>query len=144
MRELRIRTTAKREMVDLTARVAEIVARSGVAEGLCSVYVPHATAAVVINENDDPNICTDVLDALDRLVPAGIWRHDRVDGNAASHIQAVMLGPGETIPVQDGRLLLGTWQAVMLVELDGPRERRVLVTVLPTQDYVLGRGGKRE
>ena len=129
MRELRIRTTAKREMVDLTARVAEIVARSGVAEGLCSVYVPHATAAVVINENDDPNICTDVLDALDRLVPAGIWRHDRIDGNAASHIQAAMLGPGETIPVQDGRLLLGTWQAVMLVELDGPRERRVLVTV---------------
>ena len=129
MRELRIRTTAKREMVDLTARVAEVVARSGVAEGLCSVYVPHATAAVVVNENDDPNICTDVLDALDRLVPAGIWRHDRVDGNAASHIQAVMLGPGETIPVQDGRLLLGTWQAVMLVELDGPRERRVLVTV---------------
>jgi len=131
-------------MVDLTARVAEIVARSGVAEGLCSVYVPHATAAVVINENDDPNICTDVLDALDRLVPAGIWRHDRIDGNAASHIQAAMLGPGETIPVQNGRLLLGTWQAVMLVELDGPRERRVLVTVSPTQDCLLDRSGKRE
>ena len=128
MTELRIRTAAKREMVDLTARVVEIVARSGLAEGLCSVYVPHATAAVVINENDDPNVCTDVLDALDRLVPAGIWRHDRVDGNAASHIQATLLGPGETIPVKDGRLQLGTWQAVMLVELDGPRERRVLVT----------------
>ena len=129
MTELRIRTTAKRAMVDLTARVAEIVARSGLAEGLCSVYVPHATAAIVINENDDPNVCTDVLDALDRLIPAGIWRHDRVDGNAASHIQATILGPGETIPVKDGRLQLGTWQAVMLVELDGPRERRVLVTV---------------
>ena len=129
MTELRIRTAAKREMVDLTARVAEIVARSGLAEGLCSVYVPHATAAIVINENDDPNVCTDVLDALDRLIPAGIWRHDRVDGNAASHIQATLLGPGETIPVRDGRLLLGTWQAVMLVELDGPRERRVLVSV---------------
>jgi secondary thiamine-phosphate synthase enzyme len=116
-------------MVDLTARVAEIVARSKVTEGLCSVYVPHATAAVVVNENDDPNVCIDVLDALDRLVPAGVWRHDRVDGNAASHIQATLLGPGETMPVQDGRLLLGTWQAVMLVELDGPRERRVLVTV---------------
>jgi secondary thiamine-phosphate synthase enzyme len=129
MTELRIRTTAKREMIDLTARVAEVVARSRVAEGLCSVYVPHATAAVVVNENDDPNVCTDVLDALDRLVPAGVWRHDRVDGNAASHIQATLLGPGETIPVQGGRLQLGTWQAVMLVELDGPRERRVLVTV---------------
>jgi len=144
MTELRVRTAAKREMVDLTARVAEIVARSGLAEGLCSVYVPHATAAIVINENDDPNVCTDVLDALDRLIPAGIWRHDRVDGNAASHIQATLLGPGETIPVKDGRLQLGTWQAVMLVELDGPRERRVLVTISPTQDCVLGRSGKRE
>ena len=127
--EFRIRTTTKREMIDLTARVADIVARSDVAEGLCSVYTPHATAAIVVNENDDPNVCVDVLDALDRLVPAGIWRHDRVDGNAASHIQATILGPGETIPVRQGALLLGTWQAVMLVELDGPRDRRVVVTV---------------
>ena len=127
--EFRIRTTTKREMIDLTARVADIVARADVAEGLCSVYTPHATAAIVINENDDPNVCVDVLDALDRLVPAGVWRHDRVDGNAASHIQATILGPGETIPVREGKLLLGTWQAVMLVELDGPRDRRVVVTL---------------
>ena len=129
MTELRIRTTTKREMIDLTARVADIVARADVTEGLCSVYTPHATAAIVINENDDPNVCVDVLEALDRLVPDGIWRHDRVDGNAASHIQATILGPGETIPVREGKLLLGTWQAVMLVELDGPRDRRVVVTV---------------
>ncbi len=128
MIELRIRTTAKREMIDLTARVAEIVAGHG-GEGLCSVYTPHATAAIVVNENDDPNVCIDVLEALDRLIPAGRWRHDRVDGNAASHIQATILGPGETIPVQNGRLCLGRWQAVMLVELDGPRDRLVLVTV---------------
>ena len=129
MTELRIRTTTKREMVDLTARVAELVAAADVDEGLCSVYTPHATAAIVVNENDDPNVCVDVLDALDRLVPAGVWRHDRVDGNAASHIQATILGPGETIPIREGKLMLGTWQAVMLVELDGPRDRRVLVTV---------------
>ena len=129
MTELRIRTTQKREMIDLTAGVADIVARADVAEGLCSVYTPHATAAIVINENDDPNVCVDVLDALDRLIPAGVWRHDRVDGNGASHIQAAILGPGETIPVRAGKLCLGTWQAVMLVELDGPRERRVLVTI---------------
>jgi secondary thiamine-phosphate synthase enzyme len=129
MTELRVRTRAKREMVDLTVRVAEVVARADVSEGLCSVYVPHATAAIVINENDDPNVCLDVLDALDGLIPAGRWRHDRVDGNAASHIQATILGPGETIPVREGRLVLGTWQAVMLVELDGPRDRRVLVTI---------------
>ena len=129
MTELHVRTTAKREMIDLTARVAEIVARADLAEGLCSVYTPHATAAIVVNENDDPNVCVDVLDALDRLIPAGIWRHDRVDGNAASHIQATILGPGETIPVRAGKLQLGTWQAIMLVELDGPRDRHVIVTV---------------
>lgn len=116
-------------MIDLTPQVAEVVKRSDVAEGLCSVYVPHATAAIIVNENDDPNVCVDVLDALDRLIPDGVWRHDRVDGNAASHIQASILGPGETIPVRAGRMLLGRWQAVMLVELDGPRERRVVVTV---------------
>jgi secondary thiamine-phosphate synthase enzyme len=116
-------------MIDLTPQLAEIVDRAGVEEGLCNVYVEHATAAIVVNENDDPNVCVDTLDALDKLVPAGVWRHDRVDGNAASPIQAAILGPGETIPVQQGRLLLGTWQAVMLVELDGPRERRVIVTV---------------
>src|SRR5689334_25084382 len=129
MTELTIKTTRKRELVDVTSAVEAIVAKSGLEEGLCSVYVAHATAAIIINENDDPNVCVDLLDALDRLVPAGIWRHDRVDGNAASHIQAAMLGPGETIPVRAGKLLLGTWQAVMLVELDGPRDRRVIVTV---------------
>jgi len=129
MTELRFRTADRRQMIDLTPRVAEVVARAGLAEGLCSVYTPHATAAIVVNENDDPNVCVDVLDALDRLVPAGGWRHDRVDGNAAAHIQAAILGPGEVIPVREGQLCLGTWQAVMLVELDGPRERRVLVTL---------------
>jgi secondary thiamine-phosphate synthase enzyme len=127
--ELHLRTHAKREMIDITAQVAAVVAESAIDEGLCNVYVAHATAAIVVNENDDPNVCVDTLDALDKLIPAGIWRHDRVDGNAASHIQAAILGPGETIPVRAGRLQLGRWQAVMLVELDGPRERRVLVTV---------------
>ena len=131
MAEFHLRTTAKRQMIDLTARVADIVSETGVDEGLCNVYVTHATAAIVINENDDPNVCVDVLDLLDRLIPAGVWRHDKVDGNAASHIQATILGPSETIPVRGGTLLLGTWQAVMLVELDGPRDRRVVVTTLP-------------
>ena len=129
MPELHIRTRTKRELVDITGEVAAIVAKSGLADGLCHVYVAHATAAIVVNENDDPNVCVDLLDALDRLIPAGIWRHDRVDGNAASHIQAAILGPGETIPVQRGALALGRWQAIMLAELDGPRERRIVVTL---------------
>jgi len=128
-REFRVRSRQQLEMLDITATVAEVVRESGLAEALCSVYVTHATAAIVINENDDPNVCVDVLDLLAQLVPAGVWRHDRVDGNAAAHIKAAILGPGETIPVRDGRLLLGTWQAIMLVELDGPKDRRVVVTV---------------
>jgi secondary thiamine-phosphate synthase enzyme len=127
--ELTIRSRQRTEVIDLTEAVARLVADSAVVSGLCNVYVPHATAAVVINENDDPNLCADLLDALDRLVPQGQWRHDRVDGNGAAHIKAAMLGPSETIPVEDGRLLLGTWQAIMLVDLDGPRQRRVYVTV---------------
>jgi len=127
--ELRLRTRTKRELVDITSELAALVSKAALAEGLCHVYVAHATAAIVINENDDPNVCVDLLDALDRLVPAGIWRHDRVDGNAASHIQAAILGPGEIIPIRDSELLLGRWQAVMLAELDGPRERRIVVTL---------------
>jgi len=129
MSELRVRTTTKREMIDITERVAALARQSGVDHGLCHVYVPHATAAVVVNENDDPNLCTDILDALERQIPAGIWRHDRIDSNGAAHIQAAILGPSETVPVREGHLLLGTWQAIMLVELDGPRDRRVIVTV---------------
>ncbi len=128
MPEFRIRTTSKRQMIDVTDRVAEVARRSGLQEGICHIYVPHATAAVVVNENDDPNVCVDTLDALDRQIPEGVWRHDRIDNNAAAHIQATILGPGETVPICDGRLTLGTWQAIMLVELDGPRDRRVVVT----------------
>lgn len=127
-----IRTTRRHEVVDVTARVARALADTGIDHGLCTVYVPHATAAVVINENADPNIGADLLDALNRLVPDGAWRHDRVDRNGAAHIKAAILGPSETVPVHQGRLRLGTWQAIMLVELDGPRERQVVVTVVPS------------
>jgi len=127
--EFHIRSRRKHEMVDITRQVADIVGKANLPEAICSVYVTHATAAIVINENDDPNVCEDVLDALDKLIPAGVWRHDRVDGNAAAHIKSAILGPGETIPVRGGRLVLGTWQAIMLVDLDGPRDRRVIVTV---------------
>jgi secondary thiamine-phosphate synthase enzyme len=127
--EFTYRTQQRYELIDLTTDVRGLVTAAGVDEGLCSVFVPHATAAIVIHENDDPNLCPDLLDALDKLVPQGVWRHDRVDGNGAAHIKSAILGPSETIPVRAGRLLLGRWQAVMLVELDGPRQRRVIVTV---------------
>jgi secondary thiamine-phosphate synthase enzyme len=127
--EFTVSTQNPYEVVDITHQVAEIVGDSDLEDEICSVYVPHATAAIVINENADPNIGHDLLDALTKLIPEGIWRHDRIDNNGAAHIKAAILGPGETIPVHHGRLVLGTWQAIMLVDLDGPRTRRVIVTV---------------
>lgn len=127
--ELKVRTTKKYEVIDITQKVMEALRTAPVNEGLCCVFVPHATAAVVINENDDNQIGLDLLDVLDKLVPEGVWRHDQVDSNGAAHLKAAILGPSEAIPVQNGRLALGTWQAVMLVELDGPRDRKVIVTI---------------
>ncbi len=129
---LRFRTTAHKQCVEITDAVRAVVRDAGIARGLCHVAALHATAAIVVNENDDPNIGVDLLTALDRAIPdhAG-WLHDRVDGNAQAHIKAAILGPSETIAIRDGDLVLGTWQGIILVELDGPRaERRVAVTIL--------------
>ncbi len=127
-----VATTKHKQCVDITERVRRCVRDAGVRDGLCHVMALHATAAVVVNENDDPNIGVDLINALDSAIPdhAG-WLHDRVDDNAQAHIKAAILGPSETIPIQDGELLLGTWQGVMLVEFDGPRaQRRIAVTVV--------------
>ena len=129
MADFCVQTKRREEMIDITERVADAVRRSGIGEGICLVYVPHATAAVAINENADPNVCEDILDALTRLIPEGKWRHDRIDNNAAAHIKATLLGASQTVPVRGGKLRLGTWQSLMLVELDGPRERTVIVEV---------------
>jgi secondary thiamine-phosphate synthase enzyme len=127
--ELSIHTRQKCQVIDITPQVAEAVNQAGVPEGVCHVYVPHTTAALTINENADPNIAEDLLKALDRLVPEGIWKHDKIDHNGAAHMKSSLLGLSETIPVRHGQLLLGTWQAVMLVEFDGPRRRRVVVSI---------------
>ena len=128
-----ISTSAEKQSIDVTAAVREIVRKSGIPRGLCHVMVLHATAALVLNENDDPNIGVDLIDALDRAIPdhAG-WLHDRIDNNAQAHIKAAILGPSELIQIEDGELVLGTWQGLMLIELDGPRRnRRVSVSILP-------------
>ena len=127
--EIKVHTEKKYDVVDITLQVADIVQKADIQEGLCSVYVPHATAAMIVNENDDPQIGQDLLNALDKLIPEGVWLHDTVDENGASHLKATILGPSETIPIQRGRLGLGTWQAIMLVDFDGPRDRTVIVTL---------------
>jgi len=129
-------TAKKRETLDITERVRQIVRRSKLQRGLCHVMALHATAAIIVNENDDPNIGTDLLTALGRAVPDHEgWLHDRVDDNAQAHILASVLGPSEIVPVEGGDLRLGRWQALMLVELDGPRRgRRVAVTLTAAAD----------
>ncbi len=127
--ELKVRTRNKNDVVDLTRQIAELVRQADLEHGLCHVYVPHATAAIIVNENDDPQIGQDLLTALDGLIPEGVWLHDKVDENGASHLKATLLGPSETVPIQRGRLALGTWQAIMLVDFDGPRDRTAIVTL---------------
>ena len=128
-RTLSVRTGARVEVVDLTPRVAEVVAGAGLGEGICTVFTRHTTAAIVVNEVADRALRADIPAALDRLVPEGIWEHDRIDDNAAAHLKATILGTAKSIPVRDGRLLLGTWQGIALVEFDGPRSREVVVDV---------------
>jgi secondary thiamine-phosphate synthase enzyme len=131
-KSLEIGTRAHEEVVDLTREVQRVVTESGIREGVCSVFTAHATAAVTINENADPNIGRDFLRALRQMVPDhDDWLHDRVDDNAAAHIKSALVGPSETIPIGEGRLALGTWQNVFFCEFDGPRARRtVVVTVI--------------
>jgi len=128
-----ISTSKKQELIDITDEVNAIINKSKVKEGLCNIFAVHATAAIIINENADPNICLDTIDALNKLIKEGVWRHDSLDGNASSHIKSTILGPSETIPINNGELLLGTWQAISLVELDGPRgNRNIIVSIVPT------------
>ncbi len=127
--ELKVRTRKKNDVLDLTRQIAELVQQAELEQGVCHVYVPHATAAIIVNENDDPQIGQDLLTALAGLIPEGVWLHDKVDDNGAAHLKATILGPSESLPVHRGRLALGTWQAIMLVDFDGPRDRTVIVTL---------------
>ncbi len=123
-----VETTEPQQAIEITSKVQAELDRAGVESGFCHVMVLHSTASIVINENADPNIGIDVINALEGAVPTqGGWLHDRLDGNAHSHIKAAILGPSEMIPIQRGRLLLGKWQEIILIEFDGPRERQVSV-----------------
>ena len=127
---LLISTQRKRELVDITERVREEVRRSAIRDGICALYAQGATAALMVQENDDPNITLDVLDCLEGIAPQGRWRHDRVDDNGSAHIQAGIIGPSEVIPIRDGKLALSTWQNVFLCDFDGPRNRRTVIVTI--------------
>ncbi|MBN1646061.1 YjbQ family protein [Candidatus Woesearchaeota archaeon] len=124
-------SSKKRESyLDITSSINKIIRKHNLGEGVCMVFVPHATAAITINENYDPNILADFDSLLKKLVPRGAgYLHDRIDGNADSHLKAAVIGPSEFIPVSQGKLALGTWQSVLLCDFDGPRTREVVVRV---------------
>jgi len=127
-----IKTTARFEMLDITSRVAGAVRESGITQGTCHVFVPHTTAAVTINENADPDVPRDILAALDRIVPLSVgYRH--AEGNSAAHIKASLFGASATVLIDDGALVLGTWQSLFFCEFDGPRTRKVLVKLAGEQ-----------
>ena len=124
---IEVATGAREVLVDITAEVKAVVRRSGIGDGLVCVYVQGATAAVMIQENWDESVQTDVVELLRKLIPRGVWRHDAQDGNGDSHLKAGLVGPSETIPLIDGQLGLSTWQNIFLCEFDGPRAKRAIV-----------------
>jgi secondary thiamine-phosphate synthase enzyme len=131
IKEIKISTKSKYDIIDIQKQVEDVVEGSRVKNGLCNIFVAHATAAVIINENYDKNVCDDILDALAQIIREGKWRHDAVDNNAAAHIKSAIIGPSQTVPIKDGRLLLGKWQSIMVADFDGPRDdRKIYVSVV--------------
>ena len=125
-------TGSRETLVDITEQVKDVVTRSGVRDGIVSLYAQGATAAIMIQENWDESVQTDVVNLLRKLIPRGVWLHDAQDGNGDAHLKAGLVGPSETIPLINGQLGLSTWQNVFFCEFDGPRkERRVVITVIP-------------
>jgi len=131
---IHIRTDKAQGLYDITSRVAELVAESGVCTGVVNIYARGATAAIMIQENWDSSVQNDVVALLNRLIPHGVWEHDRQDGNGDSHLKAGLVGASETVPIVDEKLGLSTWQNIFFCEFDGPREQRsIVLTVIDSE-----------
>lgn len=125
---LQIKTSSHTQMLDITRQIQEAVRDSGVQEGICTIFIPHTTAAVTINENADPDVVRDITMELDKIVP---WEdgYHHMEGNSAAHLKSSMIGFSQQVIIEDGRLLLGTWQGVYFCEFDGPRMRKAIVKI---------------
>ena len=132
IKQLTVKTGARSDMIDITGMIRTVVRESNIQNGFCHVFVPHTTAAVTINENADPDVPRDMLMALDKVIP---W-HDQYrhqEGNAAAHVKSSLVGASVVVLIEDGNLILGTWQSVFFCEFDGPRTRKVLVKVTSSE-----------
>jgi secondary thiamine-phosphate synthase enzyme len=128
MDTIEVRTKKQEEIVDVTVEVARLAAVSSRREGICTVFVPHTTAGVTINENSDPDVKADLLTALDKAVPKSL-PYAHAEGNSPAHVKASLVGSSVSVIIEDGRLRLGTWQGICLCEFDGPRTRKVWVKI---------------
>jgi secondary thiamine-phosphate synthase enzyme len=130
MKEINIRTNSQTEMIDITDLVQAVISEKKIKSGICVVFTPHTTAAVTINENADPDVPHDIINALEKTLPRSIqYRH--AEGNSPAHVKSSLVGVSELVLVENGRLVLGTWQAIFFCEFDGPRQRKVMVKFLP-------------
>lgn len=125
---LNVKTTAHTQMLDVTAQIQKAVTDSGVRDGICTVFVPHTTAAVTINENADPDVVRDFTTEINKIVP---WEdgYHHMEGNSAAHLKSSMIGFSEQVIIEDGRLVLGVWQGIYFCEYDGPRNRKLMVKI---------------
>jgi secondary thiamine-phosphate synthase enzyme len=124
-----IKTHSREEFQDITRTVGEIVGESGVASGVCYIFVPHTTAGVTVNEHADPSVLEDIIAQLDKMVPQhGSYRH--LEGNSPAHIKASLMGDSEALFIEDGKIVLGTWQGIFFCEFDGPRNRHLLLKIV--------------
>src|SRR5512145_618093 len=129
MKEITVQTRARTEMIDITAAMQKMINEEKIESGICLVYTPHTTAAITINENADPDVPRDMLAALDRAVPLSAnYRH--AEGNSAAHVKSSLVGASELVIIENGRLVLGTWQSIFFCEFDGPRYRKVMIKFL--------------
>jgi secondary thiamine-phosphate synthase enzyme len=131
LKELKITTQRKHEFVDITSFVRTAVSESGAKSGLCVVYCPHTTAGIVINENADPDVKTDLLNALEAMVPKIEFKHD--EGNSDAHLKSALVGKEKTLIIEEGALELGSWDGIFFAEFDGPRQRKILVKIMAEQ-----------
>ena len=125
---LNVKTTAHTQMLDVTAQIQKAVTDSGVRDGICTVFVPHTTAAVTINENADPDVVRDFTTEINKIVP---WEdgYHHMEGNSAAHLKSSMIGFSEQVIIENGRLVLGVWQGIYFCEYDGPRSRKLMVKI---------------
>jgi secondary thiamine-phosphate synthase enzyme len=130
MKKIDVQTSSRDALIDITGRVEEEVRKSRIASGICVVYAPHTTAGITINENADPTVRRDILMTLERTAPDSL-PYEHGEGNSRAHVKASLVGSSASIPIEDGRLVLGTWQGVFFCEFDGPRRRQVLVKIIP-------------